>query len=184
MGRAEIMSALDLRDQKHFRQDYQQAALALGLIEMTVPDKPNSRHQKYRLSAAGSAHLARPNDGATTSGVTPEVTPGVTPEVTPEVLRLLAVLKGEMGRAEIMSALDLRDQKHFRQIYQQAALALGLIEMTVPDKPNSRLQKYRLSAAGRAHLARPNDGATVAAVTPEVTPSKPPATRPPRSGKA
>ena len=25
--------------------------------------------------------------------------------------------------------------------------------MTIPDKPNSRLQKYRLTAKGQAHLA-------------------------------
>ena len=82
--------------------------------------------------------------------VTPPLTPAVTPEVTPEVGRLLVVLKGDMNRPQLMTALGLRDEKHFRQHYQQAAVAAGLIEMTVPDKPNSRLQRYRLTPAGQA----------------------------------
>ena len=29
-------------------------------------------------------------------------------------------------------------------------MAEGLLELTIPDKPNSRLQKYRLTEKGRA----------------------------------
>ena len=77
----------------------------------------------------------------------------VTPEVTPEILRLLKSFEGEMGRAELMAALGLQDEKHFREYYQQIAMKQGLIEMTVPDKPRSRLQKYRLTALGQQVLA-------------------------------
>ena len=81
--------------------------------------------------------------------VTGEVTGEVTPEVTPEVARLLRLLDGEVSRENLMTALGLRDEKHFRVHYQQAAVAAGLIEMTIPDKPRSRLQRYRLTELGR-----------------------------------
>jgi ATP-dependent DNA helicase RecG len=42
----------------------------------------------------------------------------------------------------------------FLYTYLQAALKAGLIEMTIPDKPTSRLQKYRLTAKGKAVLER------------------------------
>jgi ATP-dependent DNA helicase RecG len=72
--------------------------------------------------------------------------------VTPEVRRMLGLLVCEMARKEIMAQLGLRDVKHFREHYQQAAMANGLIERTLPDKPNSRLQKYRLTEKGRSLL--------------------------------
>jgi hypothetical protein len=77
----------------------------------------------------------------------------VTPEVTPEVARLVAVLQGEMSREQIMTLLGLKDEKHFRARYQQAGIACGLVEMTLPDKPRSRLQRYRLTVKGRRWLA-------------------------------
>jgi ATP-dependent DNA helicase RecG len=65
---------------------------------------------------------------------------------------MLGLLICEMARTEIMVQLGLRDEKHFREHYQQVAMAAGLIERTLPDKPNSRLQKYRLTEKGRSLL--------------------------------
>lgn len=76
--------------------------------------------------------------------------PEVTPHVTPEVRKMLSILKGAMSRKEIQQILVLKDEKHFRTAYQQPAIAAGLIEMTIPDKPNSRLQKYRITPKGLA----------------------------------
>ena len=74
-------------------------------------------------------------------------TPEVTPEVAPEV-RLLRVLVGQMTRQQLQQALGLKDDEHFRKAYLQPALDAGLIEMTIPDKPRSSKQKYRLTAEG------------------------------------
>ncbi|WP_367361073.1 Fic family protein [Syntrophus sp. (in: bacteria)] len=84
--------------------------------------------------------------------------PQVSPQVTPQVGELLAAIQGEMGREALQSALGLSDRKSFRERYLKPALADDLIEMTIPDKPNSRLQKYRLTDKGRQWLAQNRDG--------------------------
>jgi len=48
--------------------------------------------------------------------------------------------------------LGLTDEKHFREYYQQVAISRGLIEMTIPDKPTSSKQKYRLLGKGKRYL--------------------------------
>jgi len=89
-----------------------------------------------------------------TPQVTPHVTPRVTPQVTPQVLALLRKATGEMARQELMDALGLRDRKHFGDAYLQPALEAGLLEMTIPDKPQSSKQRYRLTEQGRAVLKK------------------------------
>ena len=84
-------------------------------------------------------------------------TPEVAPEVTPEV-RLLSVLAGEMNRQQLKEALGLKDDEHFRKTYLLPALEAGLVEMTIPDKPRSSKQKYRLTDKGRQVVARQGGG--------------------------
>ena len=80
-------------------------------------------------------------------------TPEVTLEVTPEV-RLVSVLAGEMTRLQLKEALGLKDDEHFRKGYLLPALEAGWIEMTLPDKPRSSRQKYRLTDKGRQVMFR------------------------------
>ena len=69
---------------------------------------------------------------------------------TDHVGRLVAALTGEMGRSELQAALRLTHRPHFIASYLRPALEAGLIEMTLPDKPTSRHQRYRRTAAGEA----------------------------------
>ena len=73
-----------------------------------------------------------------------DAAPQVTPQVTPQVARLLGVLgDNEMSARDLMRELGLRDRKNFVRLYLDPALESGAIERTIPDKPTSRLQKYR-----------------------------------------
>ena len=48
LSAAEIMARLGLSHRSTFRKNYINPALEQNLIERTIPDKPNSRNQKYR----------------------------------------------------------------------------------------------------------------------------------------
>lgn len=46
---------------------------------------------------------------------------------------------------EIMDLLGWHDRTKFRNKYITPLIETGILEMTIPEKPNSRLQKYRLT---------------------------------------
>ena len=71
------------------------------------------------------------------------------PASTLQVKNLIRSLDGERTRSEILQSLGLKDRTNLAKEYVQPALAEGLIEMTIPDKPRSSKQKYRLTDKGR-----------------------------------
>ena len=98
------------------------------------------------------AGAAQGRDQVTPQGA-PEVAPEVTPEVAPEVQRLPRTLRQPMDRQSLQRTLNLKAEKNFRLVYLRPALEMGLIAMTIPDKPRSSRQKYRLTDKGRAWFA-------------------------------
>jgi len=74
----------------------------------------------------------------------------VTEQVTEQVSKLLSVMgSDETTTAELMTKLDMRHRPTFLYNYLQPALDAKLIEMTIPDKPKSSKQKYRLTEKGK-----------------------------------
>ncbi len=63
--------------------------------------------------------------------------------------KLLNCVKGEMSRQELQGAAKLKHRDTFTYNYLKPALETGLVERTIPEKPNSRLQKYRLTLKGK-----------------------------------
>ena len=85
-----------------------------------------------------------------TPEVAQEVTPEVAQEVTPDVLRMLRALEGDVSRHDLQNLLGMKDDEHFRKAYILPAIRESLIEMTLPEKPRSSKQKYRLTQKGRS----------------------------------
>jgi len=76
--------------------------------------------------------------------------------VTSQVFALLTKVSREMTRPELMEALKMSDRANFSATYLRPAIRAGLLEMTLPDKPQSKNQRYRLTAAGRQWLLANN----------------------------
>jgi prophage maintenance system killer protein len=65
-------------------------------------------------------------------------------QVTQQVGLLLKALgDDELSLKELMARLSLADRNNFMKHYLNPALEAGLIERTIPNKPTSRLQRYR-----------------------------------------
>ena len=67
---------------------------------------------------------------------------------------MLTVMKDAEDRDTLQRKLGLKARKNFRLLYLAPALREGLIEMTIPEKPRSRKQQYRLTAKGKDWLMK------------------------------
>lgn len=103
--------------------------------------------------------------------VMPPVMPPVATPVMPPVLtpvekpsdtliddvqrKVLAVLcDGVMSTSELARAVGISQPKDMRRRYLRLLLDMRFVEYTVPQKPNSRLQKYRLTEKGRTWVGQ------------------------------
>lgn len=94
-------------------------------------------HSKERLAA-------KPKE-PTTGQVTGQVVPWMADA-------LEACSSAPRKSSEIQIAVGIRHRETFQRNYLDKLVTEGFVAMTIPDKPNSRLQKYRLTAKGKAVL--------------------------------
>jgi ATP-dependent DNA helicase RecG len=71
---------------------------------------------------------------------------------TPQVTVALQAARQAISAADLQTATGLKDRMHFLRSYLQPLIQTGWLERTIPDKPKSRLQRYRTTAAGFAAL--------------------------------
>lgn len=77
---------------------------------------------------------------------------GPTTRVMPCSIFEQRVCETPQSRDELMRQLGLGHREHFRKMYLLPALETGLLERTIPDKPQSSKQRYRLTTEGHAWL--------------------------------
>ncbi len=68
------------------------------------------------------------------------------------LFKILRILKEPLDRKEIFTKLELANKTDHYNKYLRPLLNVGWIEWTIPEKPTSRLQKYRLTDKGRKLL--------------------------------
>ncbi len=87
---------------------------------------------------------------------TPQVVAEINQEYSQKILQLIECFRehNELSKQDLLEILRLTDKKHFSKIYLSPSLEAGLIEMTIPDKPRSNKQKYRLTSLGTTFIKK------------------------------
>lgn len=120
-----------------------------GALVLTL----RKRAEDVVVAVEGVAHATSQITGQVAGEVagkaTGEVAGKVAGEVTGEVRLLLKMLKTPLTRQQLQQKIGLKGNSNFRERYILPAIAAGLVEMTLPDKPKSSKQRYRLTAAGQ-----------------------------------
>ena len=170
---ADMFERLDLMERKgsgfkKLNEDYEKLSVNLGkrmpvlesesdYFRVTLPNLLYGFTDEQLVAAVDNSSYGVPKNASpslATHHDTPPVAPPVTPPVDEKQKRLLQALKNlELGTAELLKALHIRDRNYFREGYIRPTLRAGFIEQTKPEVKHSKLQKYRLTDKGRAALS-------------------------------
>ena len=80
--------------------------------------------------------------------VSDHVTVQVSDHVTAQVKAVLKAARQPRSSKDLMETIGLKHRSYFQKKILEPLLTAGWLEMTYPDTPKSRLQRYRATAAG------------------------------------
>lgn len=110
---------------------------------------------RAQIVAEGTAEVPGVQSGPRRDQATAQVTGQVGGQVTGQVGgQVLHFCQEPRKAGEIQELLGLRHRENFQNNYLKPLLDKGWLERTIPDKPRSRLQKYRLTPAEEKALKK------------------------------
>lgn len=74
------------------------------------------------------------------------------PGLSQDQVELIRKCDGEKTASELIKTLGRSNRSKFQKKVLKPLIKAGLLEMTIPDKAQSRNQKYRLTAEGQVFL--------------------------------
>ena len=68
------------------------------------------------------------------------------------LVRTFRMLQEPISKTELMKSVGIANRNRFKRVCLDILIQAGVATPTIPDKPNSRLQKYVLTEKGRKLL--------------------------------
>ena len=87
-------------------------------------------------------------------GAQDEAQVGTKSGLSQDQVEILRLCRRERTLIELMNAIGRRNRTKFRDSFIKPLLEKGFLVLTIPDKPQSRLQRYRTTAHGLAVLMK------------------------------